>query len=103
AVCQYVREGRNLTLGELSTDPRDRTSPLACIPLMLLRHNDFSLLPGPDLVVQKDDRLLFCGRVSAKHRMEWTLQNENALNYILTGETRPQGWIWRRLQKREVT
>ncbi|MBW9259664.1 MAG: NAD-binding protein [Candidatus Thiodiazotropha sp. (ex. Lucinisca nassula)] len=103
AVCQYVREGRNLTLGELSTDPRDRTSPLPCIPLMLLRHNDFSLLPGPDLVVQKDDRLLFCGRVSAKHRMEWTLQNENALNYILTGETRPQGWIWRRLQKREVT
>ena len=103
AVCSYVRDGRNLTLGELITDPRNRNGKLPCIPLMLLRHNDYSLLPEEDLKIQKDDRLLFCGSVSAKHRMEWTLQNENALNYILTGETSPQGWIWRRLRKREVT
>jgi Trk K+ transport system NAD-binding subunit len=99
AVCHYVREGRNLTLGELMSDPRNRNSKLPCIPLMLLRHNDYTLLPGEDLIVQKDDRFLFCGKFSAKNRMEWTLQNENALNYILTGESSPQGWIWRQLKK----
>ncbi|MES9830890.1 MAG: NAD-binding protein [Candidatus Thiodiazotropha sp. LLP2] len=99
AVCQYVHEGRNLTLGELTRDPRNRDLNLPCIPLMLLRHNEYSLLPEEDLIVQKDDRLLFCGKVSARNRMEWTLQNENALNYILTGETSPQGWVWRQLRK----
>jgi Trk K+ transport system NAD-binding subunit len=103
AVCHSIREGRNLTLGELLRDPRERSIKLPCIPLMLLRHNDYSLLPEEGLLVQKDDRLLFCGKFSARNGMEWTLQNENALNYILTGETRPQGWIWRRLKKREVT
>jgi hypothetical protein len=27
--------------------------------------------------------------------MDWTLQNRNALDYILTGEHRPEGFIWR--------
>ncbi|MCU7916776.1 MAG: NAD-binding protein [Candidatus Thiodiazotropha sp. (ex Epidulcina cf. delphinae)] len=103
AVCAYVQRGKPLTLGELMTDPRDRACKLPCIPLMLLRRNDYFLLPEQDLKVQKDDRFLFCGSVYAKNRMEWTLQNENALSYILTGEARPEGWIWRRLRKREVT
>jgi Trk K+ transport system NAD-binding subunit len=102
AVCAYVQRGNQLTLGDLITDPRDRSSKLSCIPLMLYRHNDYVLLPEMDLTLQKDDHLLFCGSVYAKNRMLWTLQNENALNYILTGESRPEGWIWRRLRKREV-
>ncbi len=102
AVCAHVQRGNHLTLGDLMTDPRDRDSQLSCIPLMLYRHNDYLLLPEMDLKVQKDDHLLFCGSVYAKNRMDWTLQNENALNYILTGEARPEGWVWRRLRKREV-
>jgi hypothetical protein len=27
--------------------------------------------------------------------MEWTLQNDNALSYVLTGQVRAQAWIWR--------
>jgi hypothetical protein len=102
AVCAHVRHGDRLTLGELMTDPRDRSKKLPCIALMLHRHNDYMLLPEMDFKVQKDDHLLFCGSVYAQNRMHWTLQNENALNYILTGETRPEGWVWRRLRKREV-
>ncbi|MEL0586451.1 MAG: NAD-binding protein [Candidatus Thiodiazotropha sp. (ex. Lucinoma kazani)] len=103
AVCSYVRRGNQLALGELMTDPRDRNTKLPCIPLMLFRHNDYFLLPEEDMKVQKDDHVLFCGALYAENRMDWTLQNENALNYILTGEARQEGWIWRRLRKREVT
>ncbi|MET0049457.1 MAG: NAD-binding protein [Candidatus Thiodiazotropha sp.] len=103
AVCRHVKEGHSLPLWALTMDPRDREKSLPCIPLMLLRHHDYSLLPDAKTKIQRDDRLLFCGSVSARYRMEWTLQNENALSYILTGETGPQGWIWRRLRKREVT
>lgn len=100
AVCAYVQRGRQLTLGELMTDHRDRSKHLPCIPLMLLRHNERTLLPDLDTVVQKDDHYLFCGARPAVHRMVWTLQNENALSYILTGEARPEGWIWRRLKNK---
>lgn len=100
AVCSYVRRGNQLTLGELMIDPRDRNTKLPCIPLMLY---DYFLLPEEDMKVQKDDHVLFCGALYAENRMDGTLQNENALNYILTGEARPEGWIWHRLRKREVT
>ena len=100
AVCAHVTQGRPLTLGQLMTDPRDRENSLPCIPLMLLRHNERILLPGPDIYVQKHDHLLFCGSHDGRERMEWTLQNENALSYVLTGEARPEGWIWRQLSKK---
>ncbi len=95
AVCDYVRRGEQLTLGQLMVDPRDRQANLPCIPLMLLRRKEWTLLPDTKLSIQKEDHFLFCGTPYAKDRMEWTLQNENALSYILTGEARPQGWFWR--------
>ena len=56
------------------------------------------LQPDPDMSLVEGDCVLFCGRSGAHNRMEWTLQNENALDYILTRETRPQGLIWRMFQ-----
>lgn len=100
AVCAYVMRGKSLSLADLMTDPQDLQRQLPCIPLMLLRHNERILLPDPGISVQKDDHLLFCGSHDGRDRMEWTLQNENALSYILTGEARPEGWIWRYLNKR---
>jgi voltage-gated potassium channel len=100
AICAHVQRGGRMTLAELMADPQDRQRALPCIPLMLLRHNERTLLPDPDLSIQRDDHLLFCGSHAGRDRMEWTLQNENALSYVLTGEARPAGWIWRRFSKR---
>ncbi len=100
AVCAHVRRGHKLKLGDLLADPRDRERKLPCIPLLLLRHNERTLLPDPGLHLQKDDHLLFCGAPTGRDRMEWTLQNENALSYVITGEARPEGWIWRQFSKR---
>jgi Trk K+ transport system NAD-binding subunit len=100
AICSHVQRGEQLTLSHVMTNPQDRERVLPCIPLMLLRHNERTLLPDPAISLQKDDHLLFCGSHSGRDRMEWTLQNENALSYILTGEARPEGWIWRQLSKK---
>jgi voltage-gated potassium channel len=56
-------------------------------------------VPASDSLLRPGDRLLFCGRSSAAKRMEWTLQNEHALNYVLTGRARPQGLVWRLFDK----
>ncbi len=101
AICQSVQEGKAVSLRDVVTDPRNRSKLLQCIPLMMLRNNERVLLPELDEILHRDDRVLFCGSHSAGNRMEWTLQNEHALSYILTGEARPQGLLWRWLKRRE--
>ena len=34
-------------------------------------------------------------KLKTADRMRWTLQNHHALDYVLTGEAKPQGWIWK--------
>ncbi len=92
-------ESRPVRLADLLRDPRGREQALACIPLLLVRGRDRMLLPGEETRLHPGERLLFCGRPGVRGRMEWTLQNLHALNYVLTGESRPQGWVWRHLIK----
>ncbi|HEB97071.1 MAG TPA: potassium transporter TrkA [Sedimenticola thiotaurini] len=99
AVSQALTQGQVVTLGDLLRNPRQRERTLPCIPLLLLRDGSWVTLPGEEMPLRTDDRILFCGRLVANRRMSWTLQNEHALNYVLTGEARAQGWIWRRLQR----
>lgn len=103
AICDAVmRQSKLITLQILITDPRERSRTLPVIPLLLLRNNERFLLPEMDTRVNKNDRILFVGTDSSRSRMEWTLQNEHALSYILTGKAQPQGWIWRMLRRKEV-
>ncbi len=95
AVCNAISSGRRVTVGQVMTDPRERTRTLPCIALLLMQGGSRKLLPAPETPVENGDRMLFCGRYSARINMEWILQNEHALSYVLTGETRPQGLVWR--------
>jgi hypothetical protein len=101
-VWDAISQAKLITVGHLLLDPRERERSLNSIPLLLLRHDERILLPDKSVIVTKRDKILFAGSVGAKSSMEWTLQNEHALNYILTGESRPQGWIWRWLRRKEV-
>jgi len=95
-----VLKGRKVTLGHLLTDPGERSRSQPAICLLLRREGQRMMLPADDLRLKIGDRLLFCGRQSARGRMEWCLQNHHALKYILTGELASSGWIWRKLQRR---
>jgi voltage-gated potassium channel len=95
AVYNAIINGRTVKLGHIIKDPRERQRGLPCIALLVVRASGRVLLPDSNIRLKKDDRLLFCGRATAQDRMEWILQNEHALNYVLTGEARPQGWVWK--------
>jgi Trk K+ transport system NAD-binding subunit len=82
------------TLGDLLRDPRDRGCKLPAIALMRRRDKDRTLLPGLEERLRNGDRLLFCGRESARSSMCWTLQNSHALTYVLHGESPPRGIVW---------
>ncbi|MCP3671579.1 MAG: potassium transporter TrkA [Gammaproteobacteria bacterium] len=104
AFCIAIDAGDSLTLGEMLLSPRDRKLQLSCIALMHVRRDTRVLLPESQQNIKKGDRLLFCGKSSARSKMSWAILNENVLSYIRTGEARPEGTFWRvlhRMQRRQ--
>ncbi len=100
AVCEAERHGTCATLGSLLRDPRDRDIRLPVIPLLLEHKEQYQVLPVLDARLREGDQLLFCGSTEARGRMAWTLRNLHALRYVVTGESDPEGTIWRWLSRR---
>jgi voltage-gated potassium channel len=95
AVANAVSLGRKISIGHLLTDPRQSERKNTCIPLLVIRNEEYILTPNDDLIVQINDRILFCGSRDVAISMEIALQNANIFNYIMTGYTGPDGYIWR--------
>jgi len=90
--------GRNtgkIRLKDLFRDPRDRDTYLPCIPMMLRRGYENILLPEDDTKIKDGDRLMFCGQDEARQQIQWTIQNDDVLMYVLTGEEHPSGYLWK--------
>lgn len=97
AVSALLRDGCELTVGELCTDPHNRERPLGCVPLLLVREGESTLLPENEHVLKAGDYLLFFGIAEARDDMFWTVSNINLLNYVWTGQEQAGGLLWRRL------
>jgi hypothetical protein len=67
---------------------------------MLSRDDHGQLLPSEVARVEVGDHLLFCGKSSAASAMEWTLQNDKVLHYLLTGREMPETWVWQWIDRR---
>ena len=49
---------------------------------------------GRKRTVQRDVLISTGGEPAAASAMEWTLQNDKVLHYLLTGREMPETWIW---------
>jgi voltage-gated potassium channel len=94
AVCAATGQRSPVTLGTLLRDPRDREATLPAIALMLVHKSERTLLPEARVTLRHGDRVLFCGAELARSRMEWTLQNDHALDYVQSGESHHPGTLW---------
>lgn len=96
--------GERLRLGDLLKDHADRSEPLLCEVLQLDRPGQPSqMLPTPDTLLQAGDELLLVGRRRARSRLELTLNNAHALEYVLTGRESSGSWLWQQLSRHEKT
>lgn len=95
AVVHALEVGYTIKISTLLCEPRDRDTKLPCLPLMLVRGSKLIELPELEERLKLDDELLLSAPTSAYERIQWALFNDNALSYILTGETRPTGYVWR--------
>jgi Trk K+ transport system NAD-binding subunit len=100
ALWAALREGLSVTLADLARDPRERDRTLPCLPLLLLRGSRETLLPAGEEALMLGDIVLLCGGWGVASEMGWTQSNLNALTYVVTGEQRPAGYVWRWLASR---
>ncbi len=100
AVVDALKQSKPVTLGQLLANPRERAESLPVVALLLIRHSgERVLLPPTNLYLRPEDQLLLFGSTGARARMGWTLHNEHALRYILTGAAPRQGKVWKYLRK----
>ena len=102
AVYDSLQHHEPLRLQHLGIDPQAREHRLSCIPLYLIRGEQFFLLPDEGMEIHPGDRILYCGNHGIAGKMEWVLENANALSYVVTGDERPVGYIWQWLHRRSL-
>lgn len=99
ALHDLLGRGRQVELCRITRDPQDCEQGLALVVLLIKRGGDTFLLPEDEFELERGDRLLLCGVGEARRQLELSVQNYNVLSYLLTGEDRPNGLIWRLLRR----
>lgn len=98
ALYRRLMKGQRVELGSVLRAPDGRDDLLDCEALYLLRDDDDHLTtPARDVALRPGDALLFAGTAAARRAIGFTLTNDHALEYVLTGIDLPGGWIWERL------
>jgi len=100
ALTAELHRGQSITLGALLQAPHNRDEALPCEALYLRRHDGgHVVIPEASTIVRVGDELLLVGRPRARRDLEFTLSNEHALTYVLTGRDQPGGWVWEKLAR----
>tara|TARA_R110002110_G_C13470229_1_gene720383 strand:- start:21289 stop:22998 length:1710 start_codon:yes stop_codon:yes gene_type:complete len=100
ALARALEAGRQITVGKLLADPRDWQQRLHLEVLLVRRQQQDFLFPADDFALALGDRLLLAGRDGEAARLRAVLENDERLEYILTGRDRQQGLVWQWLERR---
>lgn len=100
AAHRALMAGRAIRIGDLLRDPTERDQSIGVLALMIERDGGALILPEDDAGLVAGDHLLLAGRHEARSRLDLTVQNANALEYVLTGRDKSGGWLWQRLFSR---
>jgi Trk K+ transport system NAD-binding subunit len=101
SVYEWVTKGGKVLLGDLQKDPKDQEVRLSALPLIIQTPGGRPvLLPEDDHEIHLGDRILFAGQPEASRSMSWLINNYNALEYILTGDDRPSGYVFQLFSRR---
>ena len=57
-------------------------------------------MPDDEIELQPGDKILFCGKREARNAMQWSMQVMSSLNYVMTYESEPESYIWRKFGRR---
>lgn len=107
ALYKALMQQQAVSVGLLLRDNRDRDVVLPARVLMIVREGKAVLFPDDEFMLITGDALLLAGRHAARSALHLTLQNANALSYVLTGQTRRNGrlrqWLFPRREHDPVS
>jgi len=93
AVISLQARDMEVTLGDIQSNRYQREEELNCVALLYLSKTGKVMLPTKDTLLQAGDKILFCAQSGVRHSIEWNLQNQNVLEYILTGENPKESYL----------
>jgi Trk K+ transport system NAD-binding subunit len=82
-----------ITIGQLMRDGTDRSLPLNALTLLVERQEQRFILPDDSFRLDVGDRLLIASGLAARRNLEFTVDNANELDYVLTGRTASGNWV----------
>lgn len=85
--------GHTVLLGDLFRHPSDRDDLVAAVPVMLVRGDERTFLPGDDVELQLGDVLIAVGTPRGFDTMADALHYDHTLEYLATGESVPATWL----------
>jgi voltage-gated potassium channel len=100
ALTSALRQGTPVTLGDIIRDPATREERLPCVPLVIRSGNEVTTMPPLDRALRENDDILFCGTDHGRHLLEATVNNRYTLDYLVTGEDAPRGYLMQWLMRR---
>jgi voltage-gated potassium channel len=98
AVVEYLATSQTLTSGDLFRDSRSRDEYLACVPLLLKRDAEHTIMPVDTFEVSEGDEILMCSTPQAMHLVKTNLANIYTVEYLATGNVPPRAYAMRRFQ-----
>jgi Trk K+ transport system NAD-binding subunit len=96
----FQSAGQPFEISHLQTDPVTGREPLACLPLMLVRHGVIGMLPESSTALQPGDHLLFVGDAHSQHMQQRFLNDASAVHFVRDGVEVPRSWLFRYLKQR---
>ena len=83
ALAVAVFKGSHITLGMILEDTPDAPNT-SCLPLLLKRDQEATMLPGLSTKLNHGDQILFSGTKAAEKRLSWVTGNTSALDDLVT-------------------
>lgn len=93
AVMQCLDAGDDVLLGDIISDPRNRSQDLDLMVFVIRSAGKEVVLPAREYKIREGDQLLFCGTAYAKQLLKATLNNEYTLHYLRTGKYKPASYF----------
>jgi Trk K+ transport system NAD-binding subunit len=100
AVTLLRKQRCTVTIGDIMRDPLHRERSLACVPLVLARHQANAVMPDPSQALSARDEVLFCGTRHAERQVGATLNNEYTLRYFVSGVQESRSYIMKWFARR---
>lgn len=101
ALVSCLNEGREVMLGDLLRDPRNRNQQLDLVTFIIRSGDYIQPLPSATYTIKENDQLLICGTEMAYRLFNSTLNNEYNLHYVRTGKFKPRSWLLQQYQNRQ--